>query len=60
MGQTALYGWQSVIDYLCQYLNEQGEERDLAEFWWEDFGDEDEALYKGYDLLENGGFSIED
>ena len=50
----------SVIDNLRQYLNEWGEERGLAEFWWEDFGDEDEALYKGYDLLEKDGFSIED
>ena len=50
----------SVIDDMRQYLNEWGEERGLAEFWWEDFGDEDEALYKGYDLLEKDGFSIED
>ena len=49
----------SVINDMRQYLNEWGEERGLAEFWWEDFGDEDEALYKGYDLLEKGGFSIE-
>ena len=49
----------SVIDNLRQYLNEWGEERGLAEFWWEDFGDEDEALYKGYDLLEKEGFSFE-
>ena len=48
-----------VIDNLCQYLNEYGEERGLAEFWWEDFGDEDEALFKGYDLLEKEGFSFE-
>lgn len=50
----------SVIDNLRQYLNEWGEERGLAEFWWEDFGDEDEALYKGYDLLEKEGFSFMD
>ena len=50
----------SVIDNQRQYLNEWGEERGLAEFWWVDFCDEDEALYKGYDLLEKDGFSIED
>ncbi len=48
----------SVIDDMRQYLNEWGEERGLAEFWWEDFGDEDEALYKGYDLLDREGFSF--
>ncbi len=45
----------SVIDDMRQYLNEWGEERGLTEFWWEDFGDEDEALYKGYDILEKEG-----
>ena len=49
----------NVIDDMRQSLNERGEEHGLAEFWWEDFGDEDEALYKGYDLLEKEGFSFE-
>lgn len=43
----------NVIDSIRQSMNEWGKEHGLKEFWWEDYGSEDDVLYKGYDLLEN-------
>ena len=46
----------SVIDSMREYMNEWGNEHGLGDFWWEHYGDEDEALYKGYDLLDKEGY----
>lgn len=45
----------SAIDHMREYLNEWGLEHNLGEFWWDSYGSEDDALYKGYDLLEKEG-----
>jgi len=34
-----------------EYLNEWGSEHNLIEDWYEEYGDEEEALFKGYDIL---------
>lgn len=51
-----LYMVNSVIDSMREYMNEWGNEHGLGDFWWEHYGDEDEALYKGYDLLDKEGY----
>ena len=45
-----------VIDNMRDYMNEWGNEHGLDDYWWEHYGDEDEALYKGYDLLDDEGY----
>ena len=38
-------------DEMQEYLNEWGADHGLEEFWYEKLGDEEEALFKGYDIL---------
>lgn len=33
------------------YLNEWGAKHNQEEGWYEQYGDEEEALFKGYDIL---------
>ena len=40
-------------DEMQEYLNEWGADHDKVEGWYEKYGDEEEALFKGYDILEN-------
>ena len=41
----------SAQDEIREYLNEWGAEHNLEEDQYEEYGDEEEALYKGYDIL---------
>lgn len=41
----------STQDEMREYLNEWGADHGLEEFWYEKLGDEEEALFKGYDIL---------
>lgn len=41
----------STKEEIKQYLNEWGAEHNQEEGWYEKYGDEEEALFKGYDLL---------
>lgn len=43
----------STQEEMKQYLNEWGAEHNQEEGWYEKYGDEEEALFKGYDILEN-------
>ena len=45
----------STQDEMKEYLNEWGSEHNLEEDWYEEYGDEEEALYKGYDILNKEG-----
>lgn len=45
----------STQDEMREYLNEWGTEHNLVEDWYEEYGDEEKALFKGYDILNNEG-----
>ncbi len=45
----------NAIDHMRELLNEWGNDNGLKDFWWEKYGDEDAALYKGYEILEQEG-----
>ena len=45
----------SAQDEIREYLNEQGADHSLKEDWYEAYGDEKEALFKGYDILNKEG-----
>ncbi len=38
-----------------EYLNDWGVNHNLDEDWFEEYGDEEEALFKGYDILNKEG-----
>ena len=42
-------------DEMKEYLNEWGTDHNLEEDWYEESGDEEEALFKGYDILNKEG-----
>lgn len=43
----------STQDEMREYLNEWGAENNLDEDWFEKYGDEEEALFLGYEILSN-------
>ena len=45
----------STQDEMRGYLNEWGVDHNLDEDWFEEYGDEEEALYRGYDILNKEG-----
>lgn len=45
----------SIQDEMREYLNEWGAEHKLKEDWYEEYGDEEETLFKGYDILNKEG-----
>ena len=45
----------STQDEMREYLNEWGAEHNLEEDWFEAYGDEEGALFKGYDILNKEG-----
>lgn len=45
----------STQDEMKEYLNEWGTDHNLEEDWYEEYGDEEEALFKGYDILNKEG-----
>lgn len=45
----------STQDEMREYLNEWGKLHNLDEDWYELYGDEEEALFKGYDILNKEG-----
>lgn len=45
----------STQDEMREYLNEWGSEHNLKEDWYEEYCDEEEALFRGYDLLNKEG-----
>lgn len=45
----------STNDEMREYLNDWGVNHNLDEDWFEEYGDEEEALFKGYDILNNEG-----
>lgn len=49
----------STQDEMREYLNEWGAENNLEEDWYEKYGDEEEALFKGYDILNSEGKVLE-
>lgn len=45
----------STNDEMREYLNDWGVNHNLDEDWFEEYGDEEEALFKGYDILNKEG-----
>lgn len=45
----------STLDEMKKYLDEWGADHNLEEDWYEESGDEEEALFKGYDILNKEG-----
>lgn len=45
----------STNDEMREYLNEWGAEHKLEKDWYEEYGDEEEALFKGDDILNKEG-----
>lgn len=45
----------STQDEMREYLNEWGAVHNLEEDWYEEYSDEEEALYRGYDILNKEG-----
>ena len=45
----------STQDEMREYLNDWGTEYNLEEEWYEAYGDEEDALFRGYDILNMEG-----
>ena len=45
----------STQDEMREYLNEWGAEHNLEDDWYEEYDDEEEVLFRGYDILNKEG-----
>lgn len=45
----------STQDGMREYLNEWGAEHGLKKDWYEEYGNEKEALFRGYEILNKEG-----